>query len=342
MSARFSIHERTISQPRSGRGWRLLDTFLIKKEAAGRREHTLTDYRRAVAAFLEFEATDDDAPRAWDADLIDAWVASIRRRGCTAATQDWYRRHLLGFVTWLVQRGEIARGENPRLMLEPIVVERRPQRTADPDTIVRLLTAILDQPPVARGRHRPEHQLRDLAIVHVLRSTGLRREELSWVDVEAVHLRPVTRAGMRVRGLDGDFVPFVRAEHTKTRQARDLPLDRGAVDALTDYLVERGDEPGPLFLSRYGGRLSSNAIRLLLERHAERAGVKVSSHDFRRAAAASMRRAGMDIGHVMRILGHSTPTMTLRYSETGENEAALRAWRAAVGEGAMTVRRARG
>ena len=329
-----------ISRTESVRGQRLLEAFLIKKEAAGKRPHTLKDYRRAVEAFLDFAADAADDPRAWDADLIDAWVAAIRRRGCSPTTQDWYRRHLLIFTTWLVQRGEIARGDNPRLMLEPIAIERRRQRTAEPDTIVRLLTAILDQPPMAKGRHRPEHQLRDLAVVHMLRSTGLRREELSWIRVEDVHLRPVTRTGMRVRSSDGEFVPFVRAEHTKTHEPRDLPLDRGAVDALGDYLVERGPEPGPLFLSRYGGAMTSNAIKIMLQRHAARAGVTISSHDFRRAAAASMRRAGMDLGHVMRLLGHSTPTMTLRYSEAGENEAALRAWQRSVGDGPATARRA--
>lgn len=68
--------------------------------------------------------------------------------------------------------------------------------------------------------------------------------------------------------------------------------------------------------------------------------VRTSSHDFRRAAAASMRRAGMDLGHVMRLLGHSTPTMTLRYSEAGENEAALRAWQRSVGDAPAAGRRA--
>src|SRR5205814_2079411 len=114
----------------------------------------------------------------------------------------------------------------------------------------------------------------------------------------------------------------VRAETTKTRRERHVPFDIRTQEHLMEYLLERkGSADGSLFM------MSSNAIRLCIQALAVRAEVTCASHDFRRGFAARARAAGMDIGHVMRILGHSTPRMTLMYSEAGEDQASFDSYR---------------
>ncbi len=90
---------------------------------------------------------------------------------------------------------------------------------------------------------------------------------------------------------------------------------------LSTCCRSRGFEPGALFLVRGARPLTSNAIRMLLQGLAHRAGVEAASHDFQRAFAARMRRSGLDLGHVARLLGHFTLTMTLQCSEEGEGAA---------------------
>ncbi|TXH55720.1 MAG: hypothetical protein E6Q97_08150 [Desulfurellales bacterium] len=44
-----------------------------------------------------------------------------------------------------------------------------------------------------------------------------------------------------------------------------------------------------------------------------------------------MRREGLDVGHTATLLGHETLTMTIHYSKAGKEEAAIAAYRRAIG-----------
>lgn len=54
-------------------------------------------------------------------------------------------------------------------------------------------------------------------------------------------------------------------------------------------------------------------------------------HAFRRGFARHTRRAGLDLGEVAALMGHATLTMTMRYSQAGEAEAARDAYRRLIG-----------
>src|SRR3970282_477350 len=137
---------------------------------------------------------------------------------------------------------------------------------------------------------------RDAAIIAVMDAAGRRREEVSALDLADYD----PEAGrLRVLG--------------KRHKERTSYLLNGASKALADWLVVRGDEPGPLFLPvQKGGqieprRMTTPAVYNLLHKRAREAGVSnFSPHDLRRSFISDLLDAGADIAIVARMAGHKS------------------------------------
>lgn len=152
--------------------------------------------------------------------------------------------------------------------------------------------------------------LRDLALLHLLFSTGLRVSELSHLNRRDMNL--VSRE-FRVVG--------------KGRKARIVFLSETAAQFLKDYLNARDDNFTPLFLSNsnrsnvkslFGEerRLEPQAIERIIRQIARQAGLvkKVTPHTLRHTFATELLRNGADIRSVQEMLGHSSITTTQIYT----------------------------
>jgi len=192
-----------------------------------------------------------------------------------------------------------------------------------------------DGRPPSHVRGRPA---RDRAIVFVLLSTGLRREELVTLDLGQVEpnepdsLRTARR--VRVRGVKG-----------KGGTERNVFLSKDARETLAEYLeAERPRDAGPdseaLFLSAAGtparrgdGRLSVRSINLLLERIGRWHDAEVTDparfisplrpHDLRHNFAYRLAaQTGKDAYELERRLGHGSQRYIQRYTNPPEDIAA--------------------
>jgi len=149
---------------------------------------------------------------------------------------------------------------------------------------------------------------RDVAIVSLMYSTGLRREE-----VVALDLQDYDQDGGRL---------LIRGKGNKERNA--YP-EEGASEALADWLAIRGYEPGPIFLpinkagKQTNRRLTNQAIYNLLRKRALEAAVKgFSPHDLRRTFVSDLLDAGADIAIVAKMAGHANVQTTARYDRRPE------------------------
>jgi integrase len=119
--------------------------------------------------------------------------------------------------------------------------------------------------------------IRDVAIIAILFGAGLRREEITKLNLD-------------------DYTPedqklVIRGKRSKQRTAY---LGAGALAVLMNWLEVRGQDPGPLFVPakrggtlRYGRSLSPQSIYYLLKVRAKKAGVKAfTPHDLRRTLLA--------------------------------------------------------
>jgi len=120
---------------------------------------------------------------------------------------------------------------------------------------------------------------------------------------------------------DIDFFNRLVKVKGKGGMERMLPLGRGAMLALRDYLalrrsLLRGPDHGALFLGRHGTRLTSAAFRDWLRKlnRSRLPGKRLHPHLLRHSAAVHMLRAGADIRHVQEFLGYSNLDTTKIYA----------------------------
>jgi integrase len=116
----------------------------------------------------------------------------------------------------------------------------------------------------------------------------------------------------------------LQVRHGKGNKPRRLGVPADAAAAIDDFiLMARGDEAGPLFPSERGGRLGRTPLQKVVHRLGVRAGVAgVHPHRFRHTFACDFLRAGGDSAILMRLLGHSSLAMTMRYLRAIQEEEA--------------------
>jgi len=143
---------------------------------------------------------------------------------------------------------------------------------------------------------------RNLAIVQVLRYTGVRVGELS--ALRQTDLEMSERKGaLTVRsGKGGKF--------------REVPLSVEARRPLQDYLDHRPDIPDDhVFVGQRGEGLSPEAIADVVKKYAARAGLEhVTPHVLRHSFGRGLVDAGVDLVSVATLLGHERLETTAIYT----------------------------
>ena len=149
------------------------------------------------------------------------------------------------------------------------------------------------------------------AAVAMLAGMGLRRGELLSLDLDDL---PPDLSEARIRG--------------KGERDRLIPLPALTRRLLQEYVQERGTHSGPLLLNRAGGRVGPTTLRRLFARLLRRSGLQdagYSLHSMRHAYGTLLVKAGVDLGTVRDLLGHSDISVTSIYVHSD-----LRSKRAAV------------
>jgi site-specific recombinase XerD len=112
----------------------------------------------------------------------------------------------------------------------------------------------------------------------------------------------------------------------KGNRERIVPVGLQALEAVKTYLKDRHEEVGvsgkgkmearPLFLNKFGGRLSTRAIHFFIEASARKAGInrKVSPHALRHSFATHLLDHGCDLRSVQEMLGHKNLSTTQIYA----------------------------
>ena len=169
-------------------------------------------------------------------------------------------------------------------------------RNIHTDEIAALLAACLADGSVLHGA-------RDVALIAVLQSTGIRRAEAATALIERYDHG---ERSLRVTG--------------KGNKERTVYLHQTAVPYLDRWLVAVGERRGPVFrgIDRWGhvgtGPLSARAIGYILNERRERAGLpRLSTHDFRRTFIGDFIDAGGDLVQAQKLAGHASATTTASY-----------------------------
>lgn len=223
------------------------------------------------------------------------------------ATKRKRHRHLRAFFNWTVKAGHLQ--ASPLTDALKPRKEEKQQPFLNPDELKRLLRAVdahadllKDQP----GPNPDDGWLKDMVRVAV--STGLRRGELlvlRWSDVD------LTSGYLHVAN---------RGDHTtKGGNERSVPLAGDALDVLTRLDMERSDESdGPVFTDGRGLPIKKDRVSKRFKFFCRKAKLRrredLHFHCLRHTCGSWLAMKGIPMRVIQQILGHSSVSVTERYS----------------------------
>lgn len=260
--------------------------------------HTLKGYREDLQTFVEYFADEQGncpEPVTLTAVELRGYLAALNDAGYAKTSIARKLACLRSFYRFAQREGWID--NNPAKALRNPRKTRKLPHFLSTKEIGKLLSAPpLDEPA----------GLRDRAILETLYSAGLRVSEL--VDLNDGDL-DFEQSIVRVRG--------------KGRKERLAPLGSYAKRALKRWrkvrklsLKEPQDRGAPVFVNKFGTRLTSRSVGRMLEKYLQQTGLdrRTSPHTLRHSFATHLLDRGADIRSVQELLGHKSLETTQIYT----------------------------
>jgi len=277
------------------------------RDQKGYSPHTLRNYTIDLDQFIQFLAKEhsegasgpagrpSEAPQV-EPDLLRRYVAEMHGR-LKRSSMARKLSSIRSFYRFLERNGYLS--ENPAADLSSPRMEKRIPHYLPVDAMFRLLENAAVQTPLG---------LRDLAVLEVLYSCGLRVSELAGLNVGSLD---VDERLVKVLGKGG--------------KERIVPIGRQALRAVDRYLaatqtLRQGrwgdDRRAPLFVNARGGRLTARSVGRIVKRYALEAGLpsEISPHSMRHSYATHLLDGGADLRSVQELLGHASLSTTQRYT----------------------------
>ncbi len=265
--------------------------------------HTVKAYGRDLADFVAFCGRYYRGAWSWagvDRQAIRAWLGAQQQRGLAKRSAARALSALRTFYRFL----SATRG-----------VEVNPAKAARTPKLERRLPLHLERVEIDLLFHDAERraaaggfrEARDLAMLELFYSTGIRLSELAGLNEQDVDL---VSDQLKVRG--------------KGKKERIVPVGKHAGRALRRYyrlrdvvLAATGHERRAVFVSGRGKRLTPRAVQLVVKRLfgalAER---NLHVHSLRHTFATHLLDAGADLRAVQELLGHASLSTTQVYTHT--------------------------
>jgi integrase/recombinase XerC len=253
---------------------------------------TLKAYRQALTAF---RAENQTPWKKCKGDDFRDYLFAIAKRGQARSYVRLQFSALRTFYQFLVARKGL-RG-NPVREVQLPKIEKKLPLVLTRQQVEELLAA-----PTRESKSRsapvwmPE---RDVAIMELFYSSGLRLSELAALDVADVD--PYTES-VRVFG--------------KGRKERVCPVGLPALEAISRYRAAANVHSGPLFINKTRKRISPRSIWLVLKRYVRYTSIpiSISPHKLRHSFATHMLDRGADLRSVQALLGHASLSTTQIYT----------------------------
>ena len=277
---RLSTEETAEDKPLDN--YEYLDLFVAAKRVEGCTPRTIEYYRTTIENML---VTINLPIRHIDTDILTEYLTNYQNNNnCSKVTVDNIRRNLSSFFSWLEDEDHIIKSPIRRI------------HKVKTGTVVK---EILSDESIEKLRDGC-HCVRDLAIIDLLYSTGMRVGELVNLDI--------------------DDIKFEEREcivYGKGNKERRVYFDAKSKLHIQKYLSERTDSNCALFVSLNSPfeRLSISGVETRLRQLGRELNIdKVHPHKFRRSMATKAIDKGMPIEQVQKLLGHQQIDTTMHYA----------------------------
>lgn len=256
--------------------------FITAKQIEGCSERTIAYYKSTVEHFL---GTVNEPVRKLSTETIRQYLIDYQsRNGCSNVTIDNVRRNISSFFTWLEEEDYILK--SPMRRIHKIKAKQAVKDIITDECIEKLRDACSTP--------------RDLAIIDLLYSTGMRVGEL-----------------VKLNRSDINFEERECIVFGKGGKERKVYFDAKAKIHLQRYLEQRCDDNEALFttLDAPYNRLKISGVEIRLRELGKTLGIgRIHPHKFRRTMATRAIDRGMPIEQVQKILGHSQIDTTMQYA----------------------------
>ncbi len=298
--------------------------------------HLNNEQMDALRSALEYHLHDwqeGAEPETKETDLVTVFLAAKRVEGCSQKTVQYYDSTIRNVLNAIGKDVKQITTDDLRCYLDAYQQEHKISKVTI-DNIRRILSTFFawleDESYIIKSPVRRIHKvktcktvketysdealeimrdnvdhIRDLAIIDMLASTGIRVGELITLD-----------------RVDIDFVNRECVVLGKGNKQRKVYFDARTKIHLQNYLASRTDDNPALFVTLQApyNRLLISGVEIRLRKLGRRLGItKVHPHKFRRTLATMAIDKGMPIEQVQQLLGHQSVDTTLQYAMVNQN-----------------------
>lgn len=265
----------------------LLNMFISSKRVEGCSNKTLRYYETSLLRL--FKEINTHVTHIRTDDLRNYLSDYQEKTDCSKSNIDNIRRIMSSFFTWLEDESYIIKSPVRRIH------KIRSTQTVKETYTDESLETMRDQCGC----------IRDLAMIDMLASTGMRVGELVRLNIK-----------------DIDFENRECVVFGKGSKERPVYFDARTKIHLKNYLASRTDDNPALFVSLLSphNRLEISGVEVRLRKLGRRLGItKVHPHKFRRTLATRAIDKGMPIEQVQQLLGHAKIDTTMHYAMVSQN-----------------------
>lgn len=260
----------------------LVELFLSAKRIEGCSEKSLKYYKSTISALLN--GVGKDVKYIVTEDIRTYLTEYQTRKQSSKVTIDNIRRILSSFFSWLENEDYILK--SPVRRIHKVKTGTNIKETYSDETLELMRDNCTE--------------LRDLAIIDMLASTGMRVGEMVLLNREDIDFN------------ERECVVFGKGD-----KERIVYFDARTKIHLQNYLNSRKDDNPALFVSlqKPHKRLQISGVEVRLRQYGKRLGIaKVHPHKFRRTLATMAIDKGMPIEQLQQLLGHRRIDTTLQYA----------------------------
>ena len=261
--------------------------FISSKRIEGCSERTIDYYETSIKNMLE---SINKGIKLIDTDDLRKYLSDYQSiNNCSRTTIDNIRRILSSFFSWLEAENYIIK--SPIRRIHKIKTPKLVKETYSDEVLEKLKDHC--------------YEVRDLALIDFLSTTGVRVGELVNLNVE-----------------DIDFENRSCIVLGKGNKEREVYFDARTKLHLEKYISSRNDSNPALFVSLLEphNRLEISGVEIRLRKLGKELDIdKVHPHKFRRTLATKAIDKGMPIEQVQRLLGHQKIDTTLEYAMVNQN-----------------------
>ena len=279
--------EETYEAAKNDDNQEYIELFLAAKRIEGCSDRTIAYYRTTIINML---MSIKMPIRRMTTEIIREYLIEYQlKNNCGKVTIDNIRRNLSSFFSWLEEEDYVIKS--------PI---RRIHKVKAGTTVKEVISD--ESIEIMRDGCKSK---RDLAIIDLLYSTGMRVGELVNLDIADINFE------------ERECIVYGKGD-----KERKVYFDARTKLHIQSYLEERCDNSKALFVSlnRPYERLKISGVEIRLRELGKKLKVNgVHPHKFRRTMATRAIDKGMPVEQVQRLLGHQQIDTTMKYAMVNQN-----------------------